>query len=199
MDKDKKITLSLFLTWVVFGLFNLFGQPEAFVPPIIVDGLMIAVLGVYFFFPYQKNFFHPAIICFTLFVLHLSAMELGWLDISMTSVVIAISINILFIMYLILGAFFILKENRLIAIILFIIILSHSLSISLALFDFYPMGRFMPMVVYSITGIASMISILLLKNDLPIYNSLKRIYLLLLLHFAFDMGNYFALLQFTSN
>ncbi len=95
MDKDKKITLSLFLTWVVFGLFNLFGQPAAFVPPIIVDGLIVAGLGIYFCFPFQKNFFHPAILCFTLFVFHLSAMELGWLNISMTSVVIAISINIL--------------------------------------------------------------------------------------------------------
>lgn len=199
MDRDKKITLSLFLTWVVFGLFNLFGQPEAFVPPIIVDGLIVAGLGIYFFFPYQKNFFHPPILCFTLFVLHLSAMELGWLSISMTSVVIAISINILFITYLILGAFSILKKDRLIAIILFIIILSHTISMCLALFEFFPIGKFMPIIVYSITGISAMLSIFLLKNEFPVYNSLKRLYLLLILHFIFDIGNYLALLQFTSN
>lgn len=198
MDRDKKITLSLFLTWVVFGLFNLFGQPEAFVPPIIVDGLIIAGLGLYFFFPIQKNFFHPAILCFSVFVLHLAAMELGWMDISMLSIVIAIAINILFITYLILGAFSIFKNDRLIGILLFIIILSHSLSISLALFDISPLGKFMPMFVYSITGISTMISVLLLKNDLPVYDSLKRLYLLLILHFTFDIGNYLALLQFTS-
>lgn len=198
MDKDKKITLSLFLTWVVFGLYNLFGQPEAFVPPIIVDGLIIAGLGFYFFFPYQKNFFHPAILCFTLFVLHLSAMELGWMNITMTSVVIAIAINVLFITYLILGAFSILKLDRLIAIIMIVIILSHSISISIALFDFFPIGKYMPMVIYSITGFSAIISILLLKNDLPQNESLKRLYLLLILHFTFDIGNFLALLQFTA-
>lgn len=198
MNRDKKITLSLFLTWVVFGLFNLFGQPEAFVPPIIVDGLIITGLGIYFCFPFQKNFFHSAILCFTLFVLHLSAMELGWLNISLTSFVIAISINILFITYLILGAFSILKKDRLIAVILFVIILSHSISISLALFDFFPAGKFMPMIVYSLTGISAMISIFLMKNDFPGYNSLYRLYLLIILHFTFDIGNYLALLQFTT-
>jgi hypothetical protein len=198
MGRDKKITLSLFLTWVVFGLFNLFGQPEAFVPPIIVDGLIVAGLGIYFCFPFQKNFFHPAILCFTLFVFQLSVMELGWLNISMTSIVIAISINILFITYLILGAFSILKKDKLIAIILFVIILSHSISICFALFDFFAIGKFMPIIVYSITGIAAMISIFLLKNEFPSYNSLNRLYLLIILHFIFDIGNYLALLQFTS-
>ncbi len=199
MDRDKKITLSLFLTWVVFGLFNLFGQPEAFVPPIIVDGLIIAGLGIYFLFPFQKNYFHAAIICFTTFVLFLSAMELGWMNTTTTTIILASSINILLITYLILGLFSIPKTDKRIIYLLIIIIITHSLSILLAIFDFLPDFTFFPMIIYSCTGIAALVSIFLLKNNDSQTTSLKRLYLLISLHYLFDIGNYLALLQFTSN
>jgi hypothetical protein len=199
MDRDKKITLSLFLTWVVFGLFNLFGQPQAFVPPIIVDGLIIAGLGFYFFFPISRNYFHFAILCFTIFILFLSSMELGWIEITMTNAVIGLCINILFVVYLLLGAISLFTKEKLITFILIIIILSHSISITLALIQFFPFGKYLALIIYSITAFSAAFSLFLMKNENPILNSLKRLYLIIILHFAFDIGNYLALLQFTSN
>lgn len=199
MDRDKKITLSLFLTWVVFGLFNLFGQPEAFVPPIIVDGLIIAGLGIYFFFPYQRNYFHAAIICFTSFVFVLSVMELGWIKTTTTTIIIASCINILLIVYLLMGLFSIVKSDKRIVYLLLMIIITHSMSILIAIFNFLPEYTFLPMIIYSSSGIAAITSLLLLRNNDPTTISLKRFYLLISLHYFFDIGNYLALLQFTAN
>lgn len=196
MDRDKKITLSLFLTWVVFGLFNLFGQPEAFVPPIIVDGVIIAGLGIYFLFPLRKNIFYPAIVCFTFFIAYLSLMELGWIEVTMTSAVIAICLNILFIVYLSIGFFQIIKSNKKISFLLAVVILSHSLSISLAIFHIFPAGNILPLLVYAITFLCAFISIPLLSVKSELTDTLKRLYLLIILHFLFDIGNYLALLQF---
>ncbi len=196
MDRDKKITLSLFLTWVVFGLFNLFGQPEAFVPPIIVDGVIIAGLGISFLFPIRKNIFYPAIACFTFFIALLSLMELGWVNVTMTTIIVAICLNILFILYLVIGFFQIVKSDKRIGFLLVGVILSHSLSIALALFRFLPEGNMMPLLVYAVTFIFAFISIPLLSIDSELTNTLKRLYLLIILHFLFDIGNYLALLQF---
>jgi hypothetical protein len=199
MDHDKKITLSLFLTWVVFGLFNLFGQPEAFVPPIIVDGLIIAGLGIYFLFPFQRNYFQASIICFTSFVLVLSIMELGWIKTTNFTIIIASCINILLIVYLMMGLFSIVKSDKKIVYLLLIIIITHSMSILIAIFNFLPDYTFLPMIIYSCSGIAAIASLLLIKNDDPTSISLKRFYLLISLHYFFDIGNYLALLQFTTN
>jgi len=199
MDKDKKITLSLFLTWVVFGLFNLFGQPEAFVPPIIVDGLIITGLGIYFLLPIERNYFHSAILCFTIFILFLSSMELGWIEINMTNAVIGLCISILFIVYLLLGAISIFKIDKLISYILILILISHSISITLAVFQIFPFGKYIAIIIYGFTAISAAYSLFLMKNDNPAMNSLKRLYLIIILHFAFDIGNYLALLQFTTN
>lgn len=198
MDRDKKITLSLFLTWVVFGLFNLFGQPEAFVPPIIVDGLIIGGLGLYFCFPIQKNHFYPALIAFTVFIFLLSAVELGYLEINLFTTIIAAGINILFLTYFILGTLHTYQEDKIVSRLSFIIIIFHSISVFTAITQFLPGITYFPILVYCISGICSAMALFLIK-DQPEYNqTLKRIYLVMTLNFVFDIGNFFALLQFTA-
>lgn len=199
MDRDKKITLSLFLTWVVFGLFNLFGQPQAFVPPIIVDGLIIGGLGLYFCFPIQKNHFYHALIAFTVFIFLLSAIELRYLEINLFTTVVAAGVNILFLTYFVFGTLHTYQEDKIVSRLSLIIIIFHTISVFTALTDFLPaLVYFPPILVYCISGICSAMALFLIK-DQPEYNqTLKRIYLVMTLNFVFDIGNFLALLQFTA-
>lgn len=199
MDRDKKITLSLFLTWVVFGLFNLFGQPQAFVPPIMMDGLMVAGLGLYFCFPYRKNYFYPALITYTVNILLLSAMEIGWLENSLINLIIIVCIFILTIVYLSIGAFSLFQRYRKIAYILFLVIFFHSVNIILAVFYQIDTGKYFEFIIYSFTGLCTIVSLYLISTIDTETETLKRFYLLFLLGYLFDIGNYLALLQFTAN
>lgn len=47
MRRSFKIALSAVLTYLVFGLFNWFGQPQRFVPPLFFDAVFLPLFGMY--------------------------------------------------------------------------------------------------------------------------------------------------------
>jgi hypothetical protein len=198
MDRDKKITLSLFLTWVVFGLFNLFGQPQAFVPLIIIDGLMVTGLGIYFLLPFRKNTFYFALIVFTVFMAILSLIETNWINItSFWKYFISLS-GLLFCALLSLGGIYFFRKNPF----LFSITLLISLFLAAGFYILISNNNspiFTAFYLYFAAGILSLAGILIHDKKDEISESLHRLLLVFTLNFLFDIGNYLALLQFTSN
>lgn len=55
MRFESKIAITGILTYLVYGLYNLFGQPQQFVPPLFFDYLFIAVLSVIFLYRLKFN------------------------------------------------------------------------------------------------------------------------------------------------
>jgi len=55
MRFESKIAITGILTYVVYGLYNLFGQPQQFVPPLFFDYLFISVLSVIFLYKLKFN------------------------------------------------------------------------------------------------------------------------------------------------
>lgn len=195
MDRDKKITLSLFLTWVVFGLFNLFGQPQAFVPLIIVDGLMVTGLGIYFLFPFKKNPFYFALAIFTIFMFILSLIETNWININLFwKYFISIS-GIAFCSLLLLGSIFYFKINK------FLFSLNILISFLLIMGFYFLITNnesfiFSAFRLYTAAGLLTLGGVILNKQKDDVSVSLNRLLLVFSLNFLFDLGNYLALLQF---
>lgn len=194
MDKDVKITLSLFLTWLVFGLFNLFGQPQAFVPPIIVDGLMVVGLGIYFCFPFRKNHFYVALLLFPLIILLLSSYELGWIHLNTASLEIVVIFCFLFPIQLIIGAISILKKQSILFWSVLLISIFNLITMITGYYELFSPQSYLPFSIHIASGVLSLLSIItIVKNNLD-FETLKRILLLILLNMIFDIGNYLALL-----
>ena len=195
MDRDKKITLSLFLTWIVFGLFNLFGQPQAFVPLILVDGLMVVGLGIYFCFPFRKNLFYPGLIIFSAFIFLLSLIELNWISPTMEVKTNSIFLCFGFSLIFFLAAIQNYGLNRLYFTIGMLI--SFCFTISFALAFFTTIAKLSnPIYVYVAGGLLCLFVVIFNKDQHPTSITFNRVVLVLLLHFLFDIGNYLALLQF---
>lgn len=68
MRFESKIAVTGILTWVVFGLFNLFGQPGEFVPPLFFDYLFLCGLTIVFLYRLKPglDFFSITGLCFSL-------------------------------------------------------------------------------------------------------------------------------------
>lgn len=194
MDRDVKITLSLFLTWVVFGLNNLFGQPQAFVPPIIYDGLIIAGLGIYFMFPFKKNFFYLSIVVFSLFILVLSSIEIGWILLNDNWIILILILAFALSISLITATLLSYDRFNLLSIIGIVISTTFTLSFMYPIFPNLAINLPRPILLYLIGGICALIAIYMLTSEKKSNHEYKRILLLLFLNFIFDIGNYLALL-----
>jgi hypothetical protein len=70
LNKSEKIILSTVLTWIIFGLFNLFGQPQYFLPPLPYNGIIIAVVAFILYLQHKDhNYQNYGYYLFTAFVL----------------------------------------------------------------------------------------------------------------------------------
>lgn len=197
MSSDQKITISLFLTWVVFGLFNLFGQPEAFVPPIIIDGLMVVGLGIYFLIPFNNVVFSYAILSFILIIFALSSLELNWIQPSLGYLILMGTFVVFTILFLFIGYLDWIRENKRIAYVGIIFTLLLLFSFLMPLFPDATLVPHQATIIYALLGIISFIQLYFSYKFHPNATQFIRFNLLYLLHFLFDMGNYLALLQFT--
>lgn len=197
MSSDLKITISLFLTWVVFGLFNLFGQPEAFVPPIIIDGLMVVALGIYFLIPFKNVVFSYAILSFILIIFALSSLELNWIQPSLGYLILVGTFVVFTILFLLIGYLDWIRENKRIAYIGITFTLLLLFSFLMPLFPDANLLPYQPTIIYALLGIISFIQLYFSNKFHPNATQFIRFNLVYLLHFLFDMGNYLALLQFT--
>ncbi|MBX7093872.1 MAG: hypothetical protein K1X56_04050 [Flavobacteriales bacterium] len=65
MRKSFKIAISALLTFVVFGIANLLGQPGKFIPPIYIDAIALTGIGIYFALQSQKDSERFALISLT--------------------------------------------------------------------------------------------------------------------------------------
>ena len=55
MRFESKIAITGILTYIVFGLYNLFGQPQQFIPPLYFDYLFLSVLSLIFLYRLKFN------------------------------------------------------------------------------------------------------------------------------------------------
>lgn len=70
MNSSEKIILTTVLTWAIFGLFNLFGQPQFFLPPLPYNGYILALAAAIIYLQHKPHEFQKSgYYLFTVYVL----------------------------------------------------------------------------------------------------------------------------------
>ena len=70
MSSSEKIILTTVLTWLISGLFNLFGQPQFFLPPLPYSGYILAIVALIMFVQHRPHEFqNTSYLLFTIYAL----------------------------------------------------------------------------------------------------------------------------------